>query len=464
MGEIMNRFGLLLLLGVVLSGCVMVAEDGSVQRVRFGKPGLSKTMDAANDSTAMPSEAVKGVYSVSDFGAQADGIADDTAAIQTALNAAASDGGGMVLLSAGSYKIASRLVVPEFVTLEGVWRGPVQGVPGKGTMLLAGADRGKANGVPFITLKSQANLRGVSIFYPEQPRSGEPVAYPWSISGDGDGCSIIDVQLINSYQGIDLGSNPSRGHFVRRVQGQPLYRGIYVDRTQGDGSLADITFTPEWRTDDEALRFMQDEGISFIFGQTRSERLTNLTSRGYNIGLLANDFGSGVPGILADNLVIEETPTALRVEQSSEQIGVSVSNSMLSAGVEVEVENRGPIRFNMTSFAPISDTAYHAALAGAGPILFNGCHFTDWDMDETGRACITSDAESITIIANQFMAEGKRQVHLGKSTRSAIFTSNHFNGGPRITNASDGEIRFQYNAAPTVDGEPFTLRSHGRPD
>ncbi len=459
----MHRLGLIMLIGILLSGCVMVAPDGTTQRVRFGKPGLSKSMDAAVTSAEKQPVSDEGVYAVADFGATGDGMVDDTAAIQAALNNAASAGGGIVLLSTGTYRIASRLIVPEFVTLEGVWRGPVSGAPRKGSTLLAGADRGQVDGAPFITLKSQANLRGVSIFYPEQTTTGPPVAYPWTIAGDGDSCSIIDVQLINSYQGIDLGSNPSRGHFVRRVQGQPLYRGIYVDRTQGDGSLADIIFAPGWRTDEDILRFTQDEGISFMFGQTRTERLTNITSRGYNIGLLAKDFGSGLPGILADNLVLEETPTALRVEQSSREIGISLSNSMLAAGVEVDVDNQGPIRFNMTSFSPLSDTAYHAALAGAGPILFNGCHFTDWDMDETGRACITSDAESITIIANQFMAEGKRQVHLGEHTRSAIFTSNHFNGGPRITNASDGEIRFQYNAAPTINGEPFTLRSHGRP-
>lgn len=464
MGATMNRYGVIALLGMFLSGCVMVSEDGTVHQVRIGKPRLSEAIPKKPVITEASIGSGGGIYSVSDFGAEGDGVTDDTVSIQSALNSAGADGGGMVLLPTGQFKVSSQLVVPEYVTLEGVWRGPVNGIPGKGTTLLALADRGHQSGQAFITLKSQANLRGVSIFYPEQAKFGQPAPYPWTISSDGDGCSIIDVQLVNSYQGIDLGSTPSQGHYVRRVQGQPLYRGIYIDRTQGDGSLADITFTPGWRTDEEMLRFMQSEGIAFSLGQTRGERLSNITSRQYNIGILLKDFGNGAPGVLADNVVIEESPTALRVEQSNLEIGVSISNSILSAGVEVDVENRGPIRFTTTTFNPIADTDYHAALAGSGPILFNGCHFTDWDMNNAGQVCIYSDAETLTVIANQFMAEGKRQIHLGKHTKSAIFTSNHFNGGPRITNASDGEIRFQYNAAPVGDGEQFTLRSQGRPD
>ena len=43
------------------------------------------------------------VYNVRDFGAKGDGCAKDTAAIQAAVDAAAAAGGGMVMLSAGTY-------------------------------------------------------------------------------------------------------------------------------------------------------------------------------------------------------------------------------------------------------------------------------------------------------------------------------------------------------------------------
>lgn len=58
---------------------------------------------------------------VEDFGAIGDGVIDDTAAIQNALNSVGY--GGEVLLSARRYKI-SGLTIPQYVTLRGTWNSP----------------------------------------------------------------------------------------------------------------------------------------------------------------------------------------------------------------------------------------------------------------------------------------------------------------------------------------------------
>ncbi|HJN18301.1 MAG TPA: glycosyl hydrolase family 28-related protein, partial [Armatimonadota bacterium] len=50
--------------------------------------------------------------SARDFGAVGDGKTDDTAAIQEALDKAAADGGGIVRLPRGNYRVASHLTVP----------------------------------------------------------------------------------------------------------------------------------------------------------------------------------------------------------------------------------------------------------------------------------------------------------------------------------------------------------------
>lgn len=54
------------------------------------------------------------------YGAVGDGVADDTAEIQLAIDAAETAGGGFVFFPRGNYLISASLTVPSFVTLQGV--------------------------------------------------------------------------------------------------------------------------------------------------------------------------------------------------------------------------------------------------------------------------------------------------------------------------------------------------------
>lgn len=70
---------------------------------------------------------LRDVVSVTDFGAVGDGVADDTAAIQAALNYAASIG-GCLFFPAGTYRTTSPLTITRGVSLEGIH--PVAKAPG----------------------------------------------------------------------------------------------------------------------------------------------------------------------------------------------------------------------------------------------------------------------------------------------------------------------------------------------
>ncbi len=107
-------------------------------------------------------------------------------------------------------------------------------------MMLAYDGRGNEEGAPFLTMKIGAGIRGVCVRYPEQT-GPEVVPYPWCIAGDGEDISIVDCLLENPYQGIDVGSRRSPRHFISRVYGYPLRRGILVDQCFDIGRIETYT-------------------------------------------------------------------------------------------------------------------------------------------------------------------------------------------------------------------------------
>ncbi len=64
---------------------------------------------------------INGMINVKDFGAVGDGVVDDTAAIQSALNAAATAGGNVVQIPAGTYKCTDFLTVGNRTQIRGIF-------------------------------------------------------------------------------------------------------------------------------------------------------------------------------------------------------------------------------------------------------------------------------------------------------------------------------------------------------
>ncbi len=302
--------------------------------------------------------------SVLDFGAKGDGKTDDTAAFQKAVDTMAKAGGGVVYAPRGNYLFAGHLTVPQAVTLKGVWesvpshigirnRGAAKPTD-DGTTFLVTESRGKEDGAAFITLNTDATLKGVVIYYPEQDPAEEPQPYPWAIAMRGKNPAVLAVELLNPYNGIDASHNER--HLIRDVHGQPLRRGVYVDRILDIGRIEHVHFNPWWSMKPRLFQWQQQHGEAFIFGRSDWQYVFNTFCFGYNAGYKFIQTPGGLCNGNFLGLGADDCYTALQVDNCS-PIGLLISNGEFVSFhgpdptmIRVEPGNSGSVRFVNCAF------------------------------------------------------------------------------------------------------------------
>lgn len=397
-------------------------------------------------------------FPVRGYGAKGDGKTDDTAAFQAALDAAAKAGGGTVIASRGNYFFAGTLNVPSAVTLAGVWQSVPshngmrdRGLPkptDDGTTFLVTGGAGSEEGKPFITLNHNSTLRGVVIFYPNQKQDEIPAPYPWAIAMRGKNPAVLQVELLNPYNGIDATQNER--HLVRDVHGQPLRRGILVDQIYDIGRIEDVHFNPWWSVNSKVLQWQMENGEAFIFGRTDWQYVLNTFCFGYKVGYRFIKTKAGVCNGNFLGLGADDCQTSLVVEDSA-PFGLLISNGEFVSFhgpdptmVEVTASNTGSVRFvNCAYWGPCNQIA---RIAGKGTVGFSDCTFVQWDKKKEDRAAIRAESGTLLVRGCEFR-ENKAQVDLGEGVRRAVITDNVITGKLRINNQSKGQVAIANNAS-----------------
>ena len=174
------------------------------------------------------------------WGAKGDGTTDDTASIQSALNTASANGGGIVFLPGGKYKLLGTLRVPSSVELRGTYELRHRTWPGadgeaKGAILQPYAGQVQPDAPPTVALEANSGLVGVTFSYEDQnPALLTP--YPPTIQGRGGNVYVIGVVSPNSWYYVDLDTFTCTNHFIYMADGFGLRKGFVV----GNGSSGSI--------------------------------------------------------------------------------------------------------------------------------------------------------------------------------------------------------------------------------
>lgn len=397
-------------------------------------------------------------FSVSDFGAKGDKKTDNTASFQKALDAAGHSGGGTVSVPNGNFYFAGHLSVPDGVVLEGTWKSvPAHngirdaGLPKPddgGTTLLVAEGAGSESGAPFITLRNNSTLKGVVIYYPDQDPAEEPHAYPYAIAMRGKNPAVLEMELLNPYNGID--ATGSERFFIRNVDGQPLRRGVYVDNIVDIGRIENVHFNPWWSMKPKLFDWQQRHGEAFIFGRSDWQYVLNTFCFGYNIGYKFIHTSAGLCNGNFLGIGADDCFTALTVEDSS-RIGVLISNGEFVSFhgpdptmVEIKPENTGSIRFvNCAFWGPCHQIA---KISGSGTVGFGDCTFMQWDRDKENRPALKADSGTLLVRGCEFQ-QNKPQVELGPKCRRVVIADNVITGKIRILNQSKGNVQIANNAS-----------------
>jgi hypothetical protein len=393
-------------------------------------------------------------FNVLKFGAKGDGKIDNTLAFQKALDTAGKDSGGRtVFVPKGNYLFKGHLVIPDNVTLEGIWQIPTAWSQFKGTTLLPTENEGKADGDPFITLKTNSLIKGITIFYPNQTPTYPPKSYPWTIaSGGADNCSIIDVLLVNPYQAVDFGTRVAGRHYIRNLYAQPLYKGLYIDQCYDVGRIENIHFWPFWQYKDGTKpldKFIAEKAEAFIIGRTDWEYMSNCFSIFYNIGYHFIKTNAGTPNILATQCGADVCQTAVQVDDCQSHAGLSFLNGQFYGRIVVKDTNTGPVRFTGCGFfgstlAQETEPS-HAEIAGNSHISFDNCHFITIDPKNKAKLDLLAKSGSITISDSLFLDYARDYIQLDPEIRTAIITGNTFKGNGQIINHSQGSVQIANN-------------------
>ena len=414
----------------------------------------TSTLTASSGLAAETNSAPSALASVNarEFGAQGDGVADDTKAVQAALDVAQTKG-PLCLLPAGTYRLNGSLVVPPGVTLRGASGGVPHSEHPIGTVLLAYGGRGQADGDPLITLKPNAVVRNLLIHYPEQ-KLPDVVPYPWTIRADGELCQMFDLTLTNPYQAIDVGTKWNELHLIRNVFACPLNIGVFIDQCTDIGRIENVHFNPNFWTrmalkpafpGGDIKAYLEKNLVGFKIGKTDWEFMSNCFVIFPRIGFHFDDFGHG-PG----NAVITQSgsdicPVAVRVDQSQPHAGVQFANGQFMSTIEIGPKNRGPVKLANCGFWGTELTREHVRHSGDSSLVLTACHFNGWDSHKKGDACVRADNGRLIVNGCDFQDVGKLPIRLDKGLKATSIFGCAFRNATPVDNQSSAEVQVGLN-------------------
>ncbi len=375
---------------------------------------------------------------VTQFGAVGDGKTDCTGAFQRALDAAAK-GNGSVYVPSGNFLIREKINMPTGTDLLGTWKyvtshpglrdaGEAKPTDQGSTLLFEPRHPSSYNpllkqidGKATINLNSNCTISGFVIDYPQQKTQSAPIEYPFSLAMRGNNGLIKNVELLNSYDGID--ATHCARFLIRNVDGQPLHRGVVVDAIYDIGRIENVHFNPWFSFQTPVFHWEMKHGVAFEFGRSDWQYCFNTFCFGYGVGYKFVQTGNGSCNGNFLGIGADDCTNAVLVDQCA-PFGLEITNGEFTSfkgnhptEVVVSATNTGVVRFvNAAFWGPSYQIA---SIKGKGVVAFDGCNFVQWDAKGLGTPAISGYGGKLMVTNCNFMGKGK-QVLVSPNVQSIV--------------------------------------------
>lgn len=369
---------------------------------------------AVSGSCDVPAQNTSGVLNVKDFGAVGDSKADDTAAIQSALDKAKSiPRGSSVILPPGEYRVTKTLII-ENTLLTGLSAG---GWP---------ADRGPMPTIrvdftdgPCIHAKDAASIHGINFEYDHKGEEARKFGPTVLLSGIG--ISITNVRIHQPYQGImaDGVTNIGRLNLENVFIVSARECGVYVTNAYDIPTLRNVEV---WNLAD----YGQSHCVGFRLGKNDEIHLDNCFAFKCKIGyhFIQDKQGStwgGMTGCSADYSlegVVVDSAVSLRI----------VGGSLWTHGTALRVS--GPGRVIVSGVDLIANLDAALIVRDCTSLTVTGCTLgkagPDWP---TAPAAKIEGGKSVLVSGCTFDAFGPGIV-IGEKANNFSITNNIFQPSP----------------------------------
>jgi hypothetical protein len=319
-----------------------------------------------------------------------------------------------------------------------------------GTILMAYAGRGAAEGPPFVRLAgNNAAVAGLVVEYPEWKESDvPPVPYPPCVaSRDTVNVGILDCCFLNPYEAIHFFR--AHRHLIRNVTGYPSKRGIYVDECMDIGHIENIHFWPfgvAYAHDKPYCKWVNTEGVAFELARTDWHYVSNTFCFGYGVGYKFSESKAGSTNGNFLGIGADSCRRAVLVEQA-QMPGLLITNgefvgrwgSTDSVTIEISPGAKGKVSLvNCSFWGPIDRCIWMRS--PAGQMTAQACNFCEWNNHGKGAPAIQLDAGKAIVEACTFAKKGTH-VRVGKDAASCLAVANQAQGGFHVENEAGERLQ-----------------------
>jgi len=307
------------------------------------------------------------------------------------------------------------------VSLKGENIAPRSWEPLNGTIILATGGRDNEKAQALFEMRNSSAISGITVYYPEQTVD-DIHPYPWTFHIGGNSpdstvfdCTIENITLINSYNGIHAGPYENGRHRINSVFGCVLRRGIFVESVGDIGRIENVQFHCHfWGSKAtkgdfwKVFKYMQANCEAFILGRSDWEYMTNTfvfpAKIGYHFIYTENGNWSGSCNGQFSGIAADATETSIVVKSIQSQ-GLLITNGQFnshlagrSTQIIVEKGCEGSVRFTNCGFwGPVKQ---NVQVLGNSNVSFLNCYFS------SNNVSINKTNPSWSIIAE----DGKLQV------------------------------------------------------